>query len=192
MRKTLVASLLVVSGLGIGLWARGVQRIDAFDGRPTFKEGSDRSYFVWRDGERWHLRWTTMGVERTFSGTIRATGGAVADLKRIDVDEELKVIRPGRPARVVRGPRGRAVGVAPGRPRVVAEKTDDHITRVDDHLIRWDTKTNDDIDGFDFTAKDVASLTFDLKISGDAKPLGVEVGQHNVHPPDNPFTVRVR
>src|SRR5436189_1075643 len=79
----------------------------AFDGRPAFKEGSDRAYFVWRDGDRWHVRWTTLGTERTFTGTVRALGGDLKDLKRIDVDEELKVVRPGRPARVVRGPRGR-------------------------------------------------------------------------------------
>lgn len=84
----------------------------AFEGRPTFKEGSDRSYFVWSDGNEWNVRWTTLGQMQTFTGSIRAMGGKLQDLKRIDVDAELKVVRPGRPARVVRGPAGR-VRVAP-------------------------------------------------------------------------------
>ena len=168
------------------------QGLAAFEGRPAFKEGSDRAYFVWHDGNTWHLRWTTMGVERTFAGSIRGTGGELKDLKRIDVDSELKVIRPGRPARVVRGPAGRVRGVAPGRAPVVASKTEDHITRVDDHLIRWSTRTDDDIDGFDFKVDNVNALTFDLNIQGDSKVSSVEIGRNNVHPAGNPFTLRLR
>ncbi len=128
---------------------------------------------------------------QTFTGSVRATGGKLDDLKRIDVDAELKVVRPGRPARVVRGPAGR-VRVAPGRGPVVAARTNDHITHVDDQVIRWNTRTDDDIDGFDFKVEDVRALVFDLKISGDSRPLSVEVGRRNVHPADNPFTVRIR
>jgi hypothetical protein len=163
----------------------------AFEGRPTFKEGSDRAYFVWNDGNNWKVRWTTLGQMQTFTGSVRAAGGKLDDLKRIDVDAELRVVRPGRPARVVRGPAGR-VRVAPGRGPVVASRTNDHITHVDDQLIRWNTRTDDDIDGFDFKADDVRALTFDLKINGDSRPLSVEVGRNNVHPADNPFTVRIR
>jgi hypothetical protein len=79
-----------------------------------------------------------------------------------------------------------------GRGPVVASRTNDHITHVDDQLIRWNTRTDDDIDGFDFKADDVRALTFDLKINGDSRPLSVEVGRNNVHPADNPFTVRIR
>ena len=171
---------------------QAMQPIGRFEGRPAFKEGSDRSYFVWRDGDSWHVRWTTMGTERTFTGSVRGVGGDIKDLKRIDVDAELKVIRPGRPARVVRGPAGRVRGVAPGRAPVVASKTEDHITRVDAHLIRWNTKTDDDIDGFDFKADGVSALTFDLTISGESKVSSVEIGRDNVHPNGNPFTVRIR
>ena len=56
----------------------------------------------------------------------------------------------------------------------------------------WNTRTDDDIDGFDFKTDDVRALTFDLKINGDSRPLAVEVGRNNVHPGDNPFTVRIR
>jgi hypothetical protein len=169
-----------------------LQNPAAYDGRPTFKEGSDLSYFVWRDGNTWHVRWTSMERERTFTGTVRATGGKLQDFKRIDVDEELKIVRPGRPARVVRGPGGRVRGVAPGRGPVVAGKTEDHIQKVDDRLIRWSAKADDDIDGFSFKVDDVAALTFDLNIAGRSRPAGVEIGRNNTHPEKNPFTVRLR
>jgi hypothetical protein len=181
--------LLVASPVQPRLDAQG---LPAFNGRPEFKEGSDLSYFVWRDGDTWHVRWTTLGQERVFTGTVRATDGKLDDLKRIDVDAELKVIRPGRPARVVRGPAGRVRGVAPGRAPVVASKTDDHITKVDNRLIRWNTRTNADIDGFSFKADDVAALTFDLNIAGQSRPRSVEIGRNSAHPDNNPFTVRLR
>jgi len=168
------------------------QGLPAFNGRPEFREGSDLSYFVWRDGNTWHVRWTTLGQQRVFTGVVRATGGKIDDLKRVDVDAELKVIRPGRPARLVRGPAGRVRGVAPGRPAVVATKTEDHITKVDDHLIRWNARAADDIDGFSFKADDVAALTFDLNIAGESRPRSVEIGRNNTHPENNPFTVRLR
>jgi hypothetical protein len=172
--------------------ARSPQGLAAFEGRPQFKEGSDRSYFVWLDGDTWHVRWTTLGTMRIFTGNVRAAGGTLRDLKRIDVDAELRVIRPGRPARVVRGPAGRVRGVAPGRRPVVAAKDEDHITKVDDRLIRWNARTDADIDGFDFNADDVVALTFELSIQGASRPQAVEVGRNNVHPAGNPFTVRIR
>lgn len=178
----------VMSGVG-AIGASATQPANVFDGRPEFKEGSDRAYFVWRDGDRWHVRWTTRGQPHNFAGTVRATGGKLESLKRVDLDEELRIIRPGAPPHVVRGPRGRVRGVAPGRPAVVAEKTADHVDRVDDHLIRWTTRTSADIDGFDFTASGVGSLQFDLKIDGVSRPVDVQIGRGNTHPPANPFTV---
>jgi hypothetical protein len=202
MRRVVFAlSLLVLVQLPLGAaapFAAGdlaaqpaPQLAITFAGRPTFKEGSDRAYFVWSDGNDWHVRWTTLGQTQTFTGTVRALGGEIKDLKRIDVDAELKVVRPGRPARVVRGPAGR-LRVAPGRGAVVTSRTNDHITQVDDQLIRWNTRTDDDIDGIDFEVDDVRTLTFDLKINGDSRPLSVDVGRNNVHPADNPFVVRIR
>src|SRR5207344_2547957 len=76
-------------------------------GRPSFSEGKALGYFVWKDGDTWKLRWTTFGAEHRFSGRVTVEGGDVQSLKRIDVDTERKVIAPGRPPRVVRGPFGR-------------------------------------------------------------------------------------
>lgn len=190
-QRLTVCSLVVAALLSVSTFASpSTQLFRAYDGRPTFKEGSDRSYFVWRDGNTWHVRWTTLGQEHTFTGSVRATSGKITDFKRVDVDEELRIVRPGRPARVVRGPAGRVRGVAPGRAPVVASRTDDHITRVDDRLIRWNTRTDADIDGFHFEVDGVTALTFDLKIAGTSNPTSVEIGKENVHPNGNPFTVR--
>jgi hypothetical protein len=167
------------------------QGLAAYEGRPAFKEGSDLSYFVWRDGNSWHVRWTSLARERVFTGTVRATGGKLEDLKRIDVDEELKIVRLGPPARVVRGPGGRVRGVAPGRGPVVASKTEDHIQKVDDRVIRWNATADDDIDGFSFKVDGVSALAFDLNIAGRSRPLGVEIGRNNIHPEKNPFIVRL-
>src|SRR5437867_11392212 len=45
-----------------------------FTGRPTFKEGADRCYYVWKEGDEWHVRWTNNGKKKTFSGGVYAEG----------------------------------------------------------------------------------------------------------------------
>src|SRR5262245_42383962 len=100
-----------------------------FDGRPEFKEGKALGYFIWGDADTWTERWTTFGAEKRFKGNVILEGGELKSFKRIDMDEEGRVIRPGRPARVVRGPRGRVRGLAPGRAPIVAERDEDHINQ---------------------------------------------------------------
>lgn len=165
----------------------------AFDGKPAFKEGDSYGYYLWKDGDTWKVRWTTFGANRHFTGSVHAEGGEVYDLKRIDVDEERRVIAPGRPARVVRGPRGRVVGVRPGRGAVVAERTEDHITKEDANTIRYATRTDDDIDGFDFKVRGGTDrLRFVLQIDGASRAVDVHIGRNNVHPAEDPFVVPFR
>jgi hypothetical protein len=161
----------------------------AFDGRPAFVEGGEKSYYVWRDGEKWCVRWTTQGKERRFTGHVTAEGGEVKSLKRIDVDEEHKVVAAGRPAHVVRGPRGRA-HVRGGRRAVVATRDEDKIEKDGDHRIVWVSKTDADIDGFEFKVdKKVTRLRFLLEIDGSSRAADVEIGRDNKHPAENPFAV---
>src|SRR4030095_213074 len=75
-----------------------------FEGRPQCKEGKAFGYFIWREGDTWKVRWTTFGAEKRFAGNVIVEGDELKSFKRIDVDEERRVIRPGRPTRVVRGP----------------------------------------------------------------------------------------
>lgn len=164
-----------------------------FDGRPTFKEGKALGYFIWRDGNTWKVRWTTFGSEHRFSGRIVIEGGQIESFKRVDVDEERKVIRPGSPTRVVRGPAGRVRGVRPGRAPVVTEKTEDKIEQEDERTLQWLTRTDDDVDGIDFKVTDpTVVIRFNLMIDGEAKPAEVEVGKENFKPNENPVRARLK
>jgi hypothetical protein len=165
-----------------------------FDGRPAFAEGIDLGYYLWRDeGDTWHVRWTTMGQQRRFTGSVNAEGGELKNLKRIDVESERKVVYAGRPAHVVRGPRGKVVGVAGGRPPVVATREQDHIEKDGDARIVFAALTNDDIDGFDFKVdKDVTHLRFVLNVDGRERPGSVEIGANNLKINNLPLIVRLR
>jgi hypothetical protein len=159
-----------------------------FDGRPVFQEGKALGYFVWRDGDTWKVRWTTFGAEHRFSGAVFVEGGELESFKRIDVDAERRVIRPGRRARVVRGPRGRVRAVAPGRAPVVASRDEDHINQESEHEIRFVARTDDDIDGFDFRVGDRTDrIRFRLEIDGRMKSDEIEIGARNVHPEEDPL-----
>lgn len=165
---------------------------EQFDGRPEFKEGSDMAYYVWREGDTWKLRWTTTGAMRHFTGHVSAEGGELKSLKRIDVESERKVIRPGRAPRVAVGPRGRVYRRG-GAPPVVAERTQDKFEKEGDQRINFSTRTDDDIDGFDFKVDDkVTALRFMLEINGMALPRNVETGKNNQHPANVPFEVKLR
>jgi hypothetical protein len=164
-----------------------------FDGRPEFREGKALGYFIWRDGDTWKLRWTTFGSEHRFSGRVVLEGGEFRSFKRVDVDEERKVIRPGAPPRVIRGPAGRVRSVRGGRAPVVAERTEDLIEQEDERTLQWRTETNDDVDGLDFKVTDATVvIRFNLMIDGEAKPAEVEVGKANFRPNENPIRVRLR
>ena len=164
-----------------------------FDGRPTFKEGKALGYFVWREGDTWKLRWTTFGSEHKFSGRVVLEGGQFASFKRIDVDEERKVVRPGTPARVVRGPAGRVRSVRSGRAPVVTEKTLDKIEQEDERTLQWLTQTDDDIDGVDFKVTGTtAIIRFVLQIDGEPKPTEVEIGKSNFKPNEHPMRAMLK
>jgi hypothetical protein len=152
---------------------------DMFEGQPTFSQGAELGYYVWREGEKWKVRWTTMGPQRKFTGSVVATGGKLHDLKRIDVEEERRVLYPGRPPNVWVGPRGRT-HVGGGRAPVVVERKQDHIEKQGDHTIVFAALTGNDIDGFNFKPdKKVTSLRFVLEINGRRVPQRVEIGKAN-------------
>jgi hypothetical protein len=187
--KNWIVFVLMMSALGLSPGA--LAQTDMFDGKPTFAEGVDLGYYVWRDGDKWHVRWTTLGGLRRFSGSVVAEGGELKSLKRIDVEEERRVLYPGRAPRVVYGPRGRP-HVRGGRPPVVVSREQDKIEKDGDHRIVFVARTNDDIDGFDFKVdKKVTSLRLVLQIDGQFRPQHVEVGSQNRKLPRLPFVVRL-
>ena len=163
------------------------------EGRPEFKEGRELGYYVWADGDTWHIRWTTTGALRHFTGHVTADGGELKSLKRVDVEQERKIVRGGRAPHVVRGPHGRVRTVAPGRAPVVVSRDQDRVELDGERRIRFNAKTDDDIDGFDFKVSDGArSLRFVLEIGGKSRVADVEAGRHNRQPGGNPFVVQLR
>jgi hypothetical protein len=185
--------LTTVFAIGFAATASAQTLAARFDGRPTFKEGKALGYFIWRDGDTWKLRWTTFGAEHRFSGRVVVEGGSIASFKRIDVDEERRVIRPGAAPRVVRGPAGRVRGVRPGRAPVVAERTEDRIEQENEGTLQWLTRTDDDVDGIDFKVTESSVvIRFNLMIDGEAKPAEVEIGKENFKPNENPIRARLK
>jgi len=164
---------------------------EIFEGRPVFAEGTDFGYFLWRDGNKWHVRWTTKGRLRVFSGYVESTGGKLKSLKRIDVEEERKVIAPGRAPTVWVGPRGR-VHSRGGRAPVVVERKQDRIEKEGDNRIVFTARTDKDIDGYDFElGEGVTALRFVLEIDGRQVPRAVEIGRNNQKASQLPLVVRI-
>jgi len=184
-------SLLAVIPL-LAIPAELRSQADMYDGKPTFAEGTDLAYYVWRDGNSWHLRWTTQGAARRFTGSVNSDGGKLKSLKRIDVEKETKVLYPGRAGRVWVGPRGRA-HVGPGRAPVTATREQDHMEMDGDNTILFNALTVGDIDGFDFKVEEKAeSLKFNLNINGEPRPLLVQIGKENQKPRQLPLVVRLK
>ena len=187
--KRLMVLLLLVSMLALSPSVPAQTEI--FEGKPTFAEGVDLGYYVWKEGDTWHIRWTTRGQTRQFSGSVVAEGGELKSLKRIDVESERRVLYPGRAPRVVYGPRGRA-HVRGGRAPVVVSRDQDKIEKDGDNKILFFTRTDDDIDGFDFKVdKQVKALRFILEIAGQPHPQNVEIGKNNVKATNLPLVVRL-
>jgi hypothetical protein len=194
-RRSSIAGLLLFTLAIVGIPSFGAAQTPAstFDGRPTFKEGKALGYFIWRDGNTWKLRWMTFGSAHRFTGRVVVEGGEIKSFKRIDVDEERKVIRPGHAPTVVRGPRGRVRAVRPGRAPVVAERTEDHIEQENERTVQWLTNTDDDLDGLDVQVTESATaIRFNLLIDGQPRPMEVEVGRDNFMPKTNPVRVALK
>lgn len=185
-------TLLMMTTLLVLYAPRAGAQTAMYEGRPAFFEGVDLGYYIWKDGERWNVRWTTKGVMRRFTGSVAADAGELESLKRIDVESESKVLYPGRTRHVVVGPRGRA-RVTRGRAPVVVTKDHDKIEKDGDRRIVFNALTNDDIDGFSFkVGGDPAELRFFLQIDGMPARNLIEVGKNNEKPQGPPLVIKLR
>jgi len=188
MRRTILAVVVLCAAAAAGA-AFAAEPAARCDGRPDFAAGEGRGYWVWRDGDRWSVRWTTYGAERFFAGSVEAEGGDLKDLDRVDVERESKVVRSGRAPRTRVGPRGR-VHVRPGRAPVVATREEDKIEKDGDDRIVWSSRTDADVDGFNFdVGRHVTRLRFVLRMDGESRALDVALGKEAVTPDGNPFEV---
>ena len=188
-----IGSFITAAAMLFAALASAQTNVAQFEGEPEFDNGDALGYFIWKDRDTWKLRWTTFGAEHVFTGRIVVEGGEIESMKRIDVDSESRAIWAGRPARVVRGPRGRVVGGTAGRPPVVATRDEDFIEQETERVIRFRTRTDDDLDGLNFEVDDAATLIrFNLQIGGEPRPQEVEVGEGNFKPNINPVVVRLK
>lgn len=187
-RSTFAALLVCLSAVAPA--AAGVPAASC-DGRPAFGAGEKLGYWVWREGSRWSVRWTTLGALRAFAGSVEAEGGDLKRLDRVDVERESRVVRGGRPGHTWVGPRGR-VHHNPGRAPVVATHEQDKIAKDGDSRIVWSSRTDLDIDGFDFDAgAKVTRLRFTLRLDGRTVAQDVALGASAVAPAQNPFAVEL-
>jgi hypothetical protein len=185
-------ALLMVTTLFVLYSPRAAAQTALYEGRPAFAEGVDLGYYIWKDGERWNVRWTTKGAMRRFTGSVVADAGELESLKRIDVESESRVLYPGRARRVVVGPRGRA-RVVGGRAPVVVTKDQDKIEKDGDRRIVFNALTNNDIDGFSFKVDgEPTELRFFLQIDGRPARNLVEVGKNNEKPQGPPVVIKLK
>lgn len=185
-----IVALLIVAVFAIPRTAAA--QIETYDGRPAFAAGDDLAYYVWRDADTWHVRWTTRGLLRAFTGMVESTGGKLKSLKRIDLEEERRLLHGGRPLTVVVGPRGRMRTVG-GRAPVVVTREQDKIEKDGDTRIVFNARTETDVDGFDFKVDaNVESLRFVLDVGGKPMPGRVIAGKNSFHPNALPLVVQLK
>ena len=187
-RAMLFGVALFLSAAGLGAVAGDAR----FEGRPEFRAGFDRGYYVWSDGNEWHVRWTTQGRALSFTGQVIAEGGKLTDLDRVDLERESRLVRTGSRPVLVRGPYGGAQMERRATTAVVTHEQD-KVNKDGDRTIRFRARTDADIDGFDFEVdKNVRALRFVLEIDGQSRPVDVEVGRNNAVAVGNPFTVTLQ
>jgi hypothetical protein len=136
---------------------------DAF-GRP---EGSivDQTarYYVWYDGEEWHLR-TTAKQTRNFNGTIRVT------------DAKIKSCVP--------------VGLKNDRQKKTT--TDAWRLNDERSELKFAFRTSTLSDGLDIVVDGDGQIEFELLIDTQKNPKNVFLGKKGEHPSQNPFRLPVK
>lgn len=59
-----------------------------WQGRPEFAPGAANGYFVWKDGDGWHVRWTNKGEKKfRYEGTI-TTSGSFSRFEAVEKDRK--------------------------------------------------------------------------------------------------------
>ena len=182
MRIFILAALLGLSSTDI---AHG--QTVPYDGRPTFSEREPLAYYLWREGNTWHLRWTSPRRARRFSGSVSAEGGQLISLKRIDSNEETLMLRPNRMLTVTVRPSTAGSALGSGSSAMALDET--RVKMEGKERITFSARTNEAVDGFDFRASDVGALRFILQVDGKDMPSIVRIGRDNQTPSELPIVV---
>lgn len=182
MQKMLLALLCLCGSLA------HAQTPVSLAGRPTFSQNDVPAYYIWRDGDHWHVRWSSFSWARNFAGSILADSSSLTNLRKVDPFSELGVMYPMRQKllRVVLD-KDHPAGFGP------VESSNRDIRMKGKQTIRFSSRTEDSVDGFDFTTEDgVQTLTFDLKIEGKPAVGIVYVGSGNSTPDSLPLVVSLK
>lgn len=161
---------------------------DVFAGRPAFSDKESPSYYVWHDGNRWHVRWSSLSRVRNFKGSVVADSGSLGDLRQADRANEFGAMYPNHP---------QLLTVTVGRPSPndlsSATPFESSVRMKGKQTITFSSKTSDSVDGFDFTPDDaVHTLTFDLMIEGKPAEAIIHLGSESSPPDSLPIVVALR
>ena len=172
-RKSLVVVVVAVLTAGGFLFGsqepeakakkKGAKKAEAVELDPSGRpEGSivDQTarYYVWHDGQGWHVRTTAKGA-RNFNGTIRVKDAKIKTYKSVGLKD---------------GKQGGAADMW----RVNDERTE----------LRFQFKTAKLSDGLDFVLDgEAGEVEFELNIDSTKNPRAIFVGRGLQHPGSNPF-----
>ena len=119
-------------------------------------------YYVWYDGDGWHLRSTAKGL-RTFSGTVRVKEAKIKSCVPVGLSD----------------------GKQKGKPDAwrVNEKRSE---------LTYRFRTAAKSDGFDIAVEGEGTIEFELAIDGEQKPQAIFVGEKKRHPQASPFVLAAK
>jgi hypothetical protein len=177
-----LTSMLMVSGFG-------ARQFDQYEGRPAYKEAHAGAYYVWHDGDKWHVRWIGLDRPRDFTGSVVAEGGTLRDLRQVDVTVEARDVPWLRSHLITVVGRAGSNNSMTGMP-----PTDRANIRNDGKSkIAFDVRIENNIGGFDFSPdSDVTTLKFDLQVDRKSAPEKVSFGKQGQQPDALPLAVTLK
>jgi hypothetical protein len=96
MRNVLAAALLVATACATTAGKPTALAPSMSPGRTTLDRDKSGGFWIWADRDGWHLRTTTAGTQRLFSGVVSPIEGTIGDLKTVRGDPSQQVKLTGR------------------------------------------------------------------------------------------------
>jgi hypothetical protein len=177
-----LTSVLMVSGFA-------AKQSDQYEGRPAYKESDAGGYYVWHNGNNWHVRWIAVDRPRDFRGSVVAEGGALRDLRQANASGEVRDLP------WLRGNVTVTVGRANSNTQMTGMAPTDRANIRNDgkSKIVFDVRTENNIGGFDFSPADGATtLKIDLQVDGKSTPNRVRIGGGGQQPDLLPLVVAIK
>lgn len=141
----------------LALMAASPAAPDVYDGQPRFDQGD--SYYLWRDGGTWHLRWVCTERGREFKGVVSTTGGNILSFQENNSEKEnISYLSALRRISVSmdRNDPGMRLPEVPSANRALIQPEGPA-------RLVFEARTTNSIGGFDFAIADsVTSITLDL------------------------------